>query len=87
MDGIRAVLRDWRPDVVVIDPLLYAAAIAAELEGLPWVSMSNSLNPVLPDDLDSELLRTVRWLTPERTRLFARYGRCALSRMRHPLRT
>lgn len=77
-DGIRAVLRDWRPDVVVIDPLLYAAAIAAELEGLPWVAMSNSLNPVLPDDgasdLDSELLRTVRWLAPERDRLFARYG-------------
>ncbi|MEB2604029.1 glycosyltransferase [Burkholderia cenocepacia] len=74
VDGIRAVLREWQPDVVVIDPLLYAAAIAAELEGLPWVSMSNSLNPVLPDDLDSELLRTVRWLAPERTRLFARYG-------------
>lgn len=73
-DGIRTVMREWRPDVVVIDPLLYAAAIAAELEGLPWVAMSNSLNPVLPDDLDSELLRTVRWLAPERDRLFSRYG-------------
>ena len=74
VDGIRAVLRQWRPDVVVIDPLLYASAIAAELEGLPWVAMSNSLNPVLPDALDSELLATVRWLAPERDRLFARYG-------------
>lgn len=74
VDGIRAVLRQWRPDVVVIDPLLYASAIAAELEGLPWVAMSNSLNPVLPDTLDSELLATVRWLAPERDRLFARYG-------------
>lgn len=74
VDGIRAVLRQWQPDVVVIDPLLYASAIAAELEGLPWVAMSNSLNPVLPDDLDSDLLRTVRWLAPERDRLFARYG-------------
>jgi UDP:flavonoid glycosyltransferase YjiC (YdhE family) len=74
VDGIRAVLRDWRPDVVVIDPLLYAAAIAAELEGLPWVAMSNSLNPVLPDELDSDLLSTVRWLAPERDALFARYG-------------
>lgn len=77
VDGIRAVLRDWRPEVVVIDPLLYAAAIAAELEGLPWVAMSNSLNPVLPDDLDSELLRTVRWLAPDREALFARYGLAA----------
>jgi zeaxanthin glucosyltransferase len=74
VDGIRAVLQQWRPDVVVIDPLLYASAIAAELEGLPWVAMSNSLNPVLPDELDSELLSTVRWLAPERERLFARYG-------------
>ena len=74
VDGLRAILRQWRPDVVVIDPLLYASAIAAELEGLPWVAMSNSLNPVLPDSLDSELLSTVRWLAPERDRLFARYG-------------
>ncbi len=80
VDTLRPVLRDWQPDVVVIDPLLYAAAIAAELEGLPWVSMSNSLNPVLPDSpqqLDSELLRTVRWLAPERDALFARYGLAA----------
>ncbi|MBI0329274.1 glycosyltransferase [Burkholderia plantarii] len=77
VDAMRPVLHDWRPDVVVIDPLLYAAAIAAELEGLPWVSMSNSLNPVLPsapEVLDSALLRTVRWLAPEREALFARYG-------------
>lgn len=74
VDGLRAILRQWRPDVVVIDPLLYASAIGAELEGLPWVAMSNSLNPVLPDSLDSELLGTVRWLAPERDRLFARYG-------------
>lgn len=74
VDDIRAVLQTWRPDVVVIDPLLYASAIAAELEGLPWVAMSNSLNPVLPDELDSDLLSTVRWLAPDRERLFARYG-------------
>ncbi|WP_454689255.1 glycosyltransferase [Achromobacter aloeverae] len=74
VDDIRGVLRQWRPDVVVIDPLLYASAIAAALEGLPWVSLSNSLNPVLPPDLDSELLRTVRWLAPDRDRLFAQYG-------------
>jgi UDP:flavonoid glycosyltransferase YjiC (YdhE family) len=74
VDGIRSVLRQWRPSVVVIDPLLYASAIAAELEGLPWVALSNSLNPVLPDGLDSELLRTVQELEPARNRLFARYG-------------
>ncbi|SAI34479.1 Oleandomycin glycosyltransferase [Bordetella ansorpii] len=74
VDGIRALIRQWQPTVVVIDPLLYASAIAASLEGVPWVSMSNSLNPVLPDHLDSDLLRTVRWLSPERDALFARHG-------------
>jgi len=74
VDGIRQTLRQWRPAVVVIDPLLYAAAIAAELQGLPWAALSNSLNPVLPDTLDSELLRTVRQLAPARDQLFAHYG-------------
>ncbi|WP_144640027.1 glycosyltransferase [Bordetella genomosp. 13] len=74
VDGIRALIRQCRPAVVVIDPLLYASAIAAALEDVPWVSLSNSLNPVLPDDMDSDLLRTVRWLAPERDALFARYG-------------
>jgi MGT family glycosyltransferase len=36
--------------------------------------VSNSLNPALPADLDSELLRTVAWLAPERAELFARHG-------------
>lgn len=74
VETLRAAMRHWRPHVVVIDPLLYAAAIAAELEGLPWVAMSNSLNPVLPDHLDSALLRTVRALSPARAQLFAGYG-------------
>ena len=74
IDGLRQVVRQWRPDAMVIDPLFYAPAIVAELEGVPWAALSNSLNPVLPDDLDSELLRTLRWLAPERDQLFARYG-------------
>jgi zeaxanthin glucosyltransferase len=49
-------------DVVVADPLYYAASLAAEARGLPWASVSNSLNPVLPPELDSDLLRTVRAL-------------------------
>jgi zeaxanthin glucosyltransferase len=52
-------------------------AIAAELEEVPWVGFATSLNPVLPEGLDSELLRTTRALEPERRRLFARYRRMA----------
>jgi zeaxanthin glucosyltransferase len=71
-------LRGWyereRADVVVVDPLYYAAAIAAHRDGVPWVSVSNSLNPVIPAGLDSALLRTVRRLHERRAKVFGEYG-------------
>jgi len=67
-------IRDWYRqegfDVVVIDPLYYAAAIAAHIEGIPWAALSNSLNPVLPAALDSALLQTVAALSSRRSELF-----------------
>jgi UDP:flavonoid glycosyltransferase YjiC (YdhE family) len=74
VEPLRALIRSVKPDVVAIDPLMYAAAIASELERVPWAAISNSLNPALPDTLDSELLRTVRWLAADRDALFARHG-------------
>jgi zeaxanthin glucosyltransferase len=74
IEPIKEVIRDFKPDVVVTDPMLYSAAIAAGLEKKPWVAVSNSLNPVLDDAVESELLETVKWLAPERARLFARHG-------------
>ena len=72
------LLREWyrreKADVVVVDPLFYAAAIAAEMEGLPWASLSNSLNPVLPAELSSDLLQTVRRLSERRAELFRSFG-------------
>jgi zeaxanthin glucosyltransferase len=78
------VLVEWygreRADVVVVDPLYYAAAIAAHLASLPWAAVSNSLNPVIPPSLDSALLRTVRRLSPRRAELFRVHGLdCAFS--------
>lgn len=77
VEPLQRVIRDVRPDVVVIDPMVYAAAIACDLERVPWAAISNSLNPVLPDELDSELLQTVRWLAPAREALFAQHGLAA----------
>lgn len=74
VEVFRGILRDFKPDVLVTDPMVYGAILAAHDEKLPWASVSNSLNPVLPEDLDSELLATNRWLAPDRDRLFARYG-------------
>lgn len=71
---LRKVIRNFRPDILVTDPMIYAAIIAAHEEEVPWVALSNSLNPVLDDSVRSELLDTVAWLSPERARLFERHG-------------
>ena len=76
-DGVQP-LRDWyrreAADVIVADPLYYAAAIAAQVEGLPWASVSNSLNPVILPEFDSALLRTVEQLGERRSALFRGFG-------------
>jgi zeaxanthin glucosyltransferase len=78
-----APLRDHlareRPDVVVIDPMAYFAAIAAHEERLPWLGLSTSLNPCIRDEVESELVDTLRSLDDARHALFAAHG---LSRSR-----
>lgn len=74
VETLRRALRRLGANAVVIDPLYYPAAIAAHAEQLPWASVSNSLNPVLPPGLDSALLRTTRALDPRRHAIFAEYG-------------
>ena len=75
VEPLRAIVREVRPEVVAIDTMAYAAAIAAELEGVPWVGWATSLNPVV--HADSELVRTLRALDPERHALFAEHGLAA----------
>ncbi|MBX3184627.1 MAG: glycosyltransferase family 1 protein [Polyangiaceae bacterium] len=77
VEPLRAIVRDFRPDVVAIDTMAYDAAIAAELEGVPWVGWATSLNPVLPQALDSELLATLRALDSSRHALFGDWGLAA----------
>jgi len=74
IEPLRKIIRDFRPQLIVTDPMIYAAIIAAHEENLPWVALSNSLNPVLDESVDSELLDTVRWLAPERRQLFDAHG-------------
>jgi MGT family glycosyltransferase len=68
---LRAHLTRSRPDVVVIDPMAYFAAIAAHEEEVPWLGLSTSLNPCIRDDVESELIRTLRDLDGARRALFA----------------
>ncbi|MBL8236337.1 MAG: glycosyltransferase family 1 protein [Bryobacterales bacterium] len=71
---VRQCIQRVAADVVVIDPLYYPAALAAHSLNVPWASVSNSLNPVLPPRLESVLLQTLRGLAPRRASLFAGYG-------------
>ncbi len=77
---LRAIIRDLRPDVVALDTMAYDAAIAAELEGVPWVGWATSLNPVV-DGLDSPLIRTLAALDADRHALFADHGLAARFRV------
>ena len=43
-------------------------------EKIPWASVSNSLNPVLPRHLDSALLQTIGDLAQRRAAIFNEYG-------------
>ncbi len=76
IEPMRAVLRRFRPDVVGLDGMLYAAAIAAHLEKLRYVGISSALTLLAPQDLDIALLRTVRSLAADRQALFERQGMC-----------
>ncbi len=68
--GIEATIDEFKPDVLVCDPLSYAGAIVAEERGMPWVGISNSLNPVVPDSWSCDLIETLRIYDAERKALF-----------------
>ncbi len=71
---IKKAVDSFNPDLVITDPMIYSAGIAATLKGIKWVAISNSLNPVIHADIKSELLTTVQWLEPFRKKLFNEYG-------------
>jgi zeaxanthin glucosyltransferase len=72
VERLTALVRSHRPDVLIADPMAYAAPIVASREGVPWAGLSTSLNPVVPDDWTSDLIETTRALP--RAELFARHG-------------
>jgi len=74
VEPVRRAIRAYRPDLVVLDGMLYQAVIAAHLESVPFAGVSSALTLLEPPELDIELFRTVRALAPERAALFARYG-------------
>jgi zeaxanthin glucosyltransferase len=82
IEQLTAVVRTVRPHLLVIDPMMYAGAIVAGREGLPWAGLSTSLNPVVAgDDMPSALLETTRALDPARHALFRAHALSARFRV------
>jgi len=81
VEGLRALLRAHGIDVLVVDPMYYAAIIAAQCEGIPWAGVSSSLNPVTPNHWRSPLVETIAVLGDEREALFSRHGTCPAFRV------
>lgn len=74
IEEIRGLIAERRPDVIAVDPAIYAGPIAATVEGVPFVSMSANLSLAVPPDLDYPHREFVAQLAEERQALFARYG-------------
>lgn len=74
VEPLRQAIRDFKPSVLAVDPKVYEGAIASELEGIPWLTMTASLTIVSPDFLSSELNDTVKWFEDDRKALFQSFG-------------
>lgn len=71
---IKSWLEKEKPDAVIIDPMNYAAVIAAHLLKIPWVSMSSSLTSVIPPDMKSDVLDILKEVLPKRNAIFRSFG-------------
>lgn len=66
---LRHAIREFRPDCVVADAMLYAGAAAATLESLPWASLSTNLVSLAPPEWDCAYLRILDRLSGTREQL------------------
>jgi zeaxanthin glucosyltransferase len=63
-----------RPDVVMLDPMFYAAVIASMQLRTPWVAVSSSLNPATPAQWTTALTSTMKRLASRREQLWRSRG-------------
>jgi zeaxanthin glucosyltransferase len=70
----RWAIARWQPDVVVLDPMSYAAVIACQQADVPWVALSSSLNPVTPGDWQTPLVATIAGMAVRRDEVFTQHG-------------
>lgn len=74
VEPLSNAVNDFRPDLMVVDPKVYEAAIVAEMKRIPWVTLSPSLTMVSPDFIKTDLVETVNWFANDRDTLFNSFG-------------
>ncbi len=71
---IKDYLLKEKADAIIVDPMNYAAIIAAHLLKIPWISISSSLTSVIPDSLNSDVLELLRLVAPVRESIFKEFS-------------
>jgi MGT family glycosyltransferase len=71
---IRSTVRDFRPDVICVDPLIAAGAIVAESEKIPWAAVTPVLSTLRPTDWSCPFLDVAVSLAPRMRELLDAQG-------------
>lgn len=74
MQQIKTAVEQFQPQLIVTDPMIYAAAVVAHQSAIPWVGLSSSLNPITPLAWRCELTDTLELLAAQRCSLLESYG-------------
>lgn len=74
VEAIGRTVRDFRPDVMCVDPLVAAAAVVAEREHIPWAAVPTGLNVLRPDGWGCPFLDVAVSLAPKMRELLDAQG-------------
>jgi zeaxanthin glucosyltransferase len=64
--ALRALIGEVGPDAVIVNAMTYSAAVAAELERVPWASVAPSLSSITLDGIETPHTTALRAFAPER---------------------
>lgn len=81
VDKLEEVTAEFAPDVIVLAATAYEGAIVAQRNNIPWVAVTGSLNPFVPDLLAADLHEMCKHWAHERHRFFASNGAEATFRL------
>lgn len=71
---LRRVVREWKPNIIVVSPVVYEGIIVAEQERIPWATYSASMSPFMPEMFKSQFSEQIELLAKPRAELFKNFG-------------